>query len=140
LTVSLMMQPLVLSRLLAARGGVSRGMGFIARSLMTMPASTIGTRFYRKAPNGMPALAKLHQRLRELLDIKLPTEGPNMMLRPPALSFSPQAFEVWRSLHDEVEASLSRAGEFGEIPDIGAKIAENAAHIAGNFHVINQGP
>ena len=49
-----------------------------------------------------------------------------MVLAPPSLSLSPPAFGVWRSLHDEVEAELSRVGEFGSVPDIGAKIAENA--------------
>src|SRR5262249_55748805 len=33
----------------------------------------------------------------------------------------------------------SRAGEFGDIPDIGSKIAENAARMAGVFHVIEHG-
>jgi hypothetical protein len=140
LSVSMMMQPIVLARLLDARGGVSRGMGFVARSLMTMPASTIGTRFYRDAPDRMPALAKLHRRVRALRGKKLPTNGPNMTLRPPPLGLSVSAFQVWRSLHDEIEGTLSRTGEFGDIPDIGAKIAENAARIAGVFHVIEQGP
>jgi len=139
LTVSLMMQPIVLTRLLGAGGGASRAMGWIARTLMAWPVSTIGSRPYRDVPD-MPALDVLHRRLRELLDMKLPAEGAGMVLAPPVLSLSQPAFQVWRSLHDEVEAELSRAGEFGNIPDIGAKIAENAARLAGQFHVITQGP
>jgi len=63
LTVSLMMQPVVLTRLLAAGGGASRGMGWIARNLIAWPASTIGFRPYRDAA-GMPALDAFHQRVR----------------------------------------------------------------------------
>jgi hypothetical protein len=140
LTVSLMMQPVVLKRLLGAGDGASRGMGWIARTLLAWPASTIGARPYRNVPD-MPALDALHRRLRELLDMKLPIEErAGMVLAPPALCMSPSAFQVWRSLHDDVEAELSRVGEFASIPDIGAKIAENAARIAGQFHVITQGP
>jgi hypothetical protein len=139
LTVSLMMQPVVLKRLLGAGDGASRGMGWIARTLIAWPASTIGARPYRDASD-MPALAAFHRRLRELLDVELPIEGAGMVLAPPLLSLSPSAFQVWRSFHYDVEAELSRVGEFSSVPDIGAKIAENAARIAGQFHVITQGP
>ena len=44
LTVSLMMQPVVLTRLLGAGDGVSRGMGWIARNLLAWPGSIIGSR------------------------------------------------------------------------------------------------
>ena len=63
-----------------------------------------------------------------------------MVLVPPVLGLAPSTFTVWRTLHDEVEAALSRAGKFGAIPDIGAKIAENAARIAAIFHVVEHGP
>jgi hypothetical protein len=139
LTVSLMMQPVVLTRLLNAGGGASRGMGWIARNLIAWPTSTIGSRPYRDAME-MPALDAFHRRVRELLETELPAEGAAMVLAPPLLSLSPPAFRVWRTLHDEVEAELSRFGEFATVPDIGAKIAENAARIAGVFHVIVQGP
>ena len=139
LTVSLMMQPIIFAQLLSASGGASRGMGFIARSLPAWPASTIGSRSYRE-PSAMPKLDTFHTRISELLEMALPVEGAGMVLRPPPLGLSPGAFQVWRALHDEVEAELSRSGEFGSVPDIGAKIAENAARIAGVFHVASQGP
>jgi putative DNA primase/helicase len=139
LTVSLMMQPVVLKRLLGAREGASRGMGWIARNLITWPASTIGSRPYKNATD-MPALDAFDCRICELLDLPLPVEGAGMILTPPLLSFLPSAFHVWGSLHDDVEAQLSRVGEFASVPDIGAKIAENAARIAGVFRVITQGP
>jgi putative DNA primase/helicase len=63
-----------------------------------------------------------------------------MSLVPPLLTLSGPAFKVWRELHDEVEVSLSHVGEFGSVPDVGAKIAEYAARIAGIFHVVEHGP
>jgi hypothetical protein len=139
LTVSLMMQPVVLTRLLGAGDGVSRGMGWIARNLLAWPGSIIGSRPYRDAAE-MLALDAFRCRVRELLELELRVEEMGMVLAPPSLSLSPSAFRVWRTLHDEVEAELSRLGEFGSVPDIGEKIAENAARIAGDFHVVTQGP
>lgn len=138
LTVSKMMQPVVFTRLISAGDCASRGMGWIARILVSWPTSTIGARPYRTAPDDMPALDGLRQRLRELLDLELPVEGPEMTLVPPVLGLASPAFTVWRTLHDEIE--LSRTGEFGAIPDIGAKIAENAARLAAIFHVVGYGP
>src|SRR5262249_24651825 len=117
----------------------SRGMGLIARSLLAWPASTIGSRSYRDAVD-MPALDSFQRRLRELLEMDLPVQGREMALVPPPLSLSQSAFKIWRSLHDEVEAELSHVGEFASIPDIGAKIAESAARIAAQFHVVACGP
>jgi hypothetical protein len=138
LTASLMMQPVVLARLLKAGDAASRGMGLVARMLPTWPTSTIGSRPYREGSE-MPALGTFERRIRELLELELPVEGAGMVLAPPALSLSTAAFQVWRTLHDEIESELSRFGEFASVPDIGAKTAENAARIAGVFQVFNSG-
>jgi putative DNA primase/helicase len=140
LTSSLMMQPVVLIKLLSIGGGASRAMGLVARFMIAWPASTIGSRSYCEPTDGMRCVAKLHLRLRELLDMPLPTVGADMTLDPHVLPLSSKAFKMWRGLHDDIEAELHRTGEFGCIPDIGAKIAENAARIAGVFHVIEHGP
>jgi hypothetical protein len=139
-TGCLLMQPIILTRLLNANKGASRGMGLIARCCLAWPRSTIGSRLYRPAVDGMPAMEKLHSRLREMLDKSLPTKGPDMELTPPALPLSSRAFTTWRDFHDDVEVALGRWGEFGNIPDIGAKIAENAVRIAAVFHVVENDP
>jgi len=86
----------------------------------------------------MPKLDAFRARISDLLEVALPVEGAGMVLRPPVLGLARPAFTVWRRLHDEVEAELSRAGEFSAIPDIGAKIAENAARVAAIFHVVER--
>ena len=139
-TVSLMMQPIVMARLLGACGGAARKMGFIARNLVAWPTSTIGQRLYVDPPADMSATNKLAARFTELLDMELMTEGPKMALTPTCLSLSPTAKTEWTKFFNEIEVELSRAGEFGNIPDIGSKIAENAVRMAGVFHTIMHGP
>src|SRR6516162_8361955 len=139
-TVSLMMQPLVMARMLGACGGAARNMGFVARNLVAWPASTIGSRSYREPPADMSAIKRLNWRLRELLDSELTTEGPQMALAPPHLPLSWKAKREWTAFFDGLEAERSPIGEFGDVPDIGSKIAENAARMAGVFHVVEAGP
>jgi putative DNA primase/helicase len=142
-TVSLMVQPIVMGRLLNLAGGASRGMGLIARFLLTWPASKIGQRPYQVPIKDMPAIGRLRQRLHELLDLPLPLDPENseiMVLAPPALSLTARARRLWRGFHDDVEAELGKHGEYAEVADIGAKVAENAARLAGNFHVLEHGP
>ena len=135
-----LMQPIVLAKLLALGDGSSRKMGLIARYLPAWPASTMGTRRYRSPPAYMPAMDAFHARLRELLDRDLPiVPGSRMVLKPPALRLTAAAFELWRDFHDATEAALARRGEFGEIPDIAAKMPENAARLAALFYVVDTG-
>jgi hypothetical protein len=141
-TVSLMAQPIVIERLLTLADGVSRGMGLIARFLVTWPTSTIGTRKYRRAPQ-MPAIEQVRQRLTELLNMPLPLDPENptiMALAPPMLRFTGRAQKLWESFHDDVEAELGRNGQYADVADVGAKVAENAARMAGDFHVLAHGP
>jgi len=139
-TVSLMMQPVVMARLLGACGGAARNMGFVARNLVAWPASTIGLRAYVEPPADMSASNRFNGRLSELLDLDLTTEGPQMSLAPPPLKLSWQAKRDWTAFFNDIEGELSRSGEFGDVPDIGSKIAENAARLAGVFHVVEHGP
>jgi hypothetical protein len=140
LTACLMMQEAVLAQLLAAGDGASRGSGFMARFLMAWPVSTMGGRLYRPGDPDAPALARYDARLRKLLDMPLPVEGEGMVLKPPVLSLSDDAREVWIELHDKVERALSHHAEFGDVADFAAKTADNAARIAGVFHVLESGP
>jgi hypothetical protein len=139
-TVSLMMQPIVMARFLGACGGATRNMGFIARNLIAWPASTIGNRPYRDPPADASAINKFNARMRELLNMKLVTEGSHMALTPPRLPLSFKAKIDWTGFFNSTESEMRRSGEFEDVADIGAKIAEQAARIAGTFHVVTQGP
>ena len=134
LTVSLMVQPLVL-RDLAQRGdGLTRGSGFLARYLVACPVSTMGRRLYQEPPSDMPNLARFHRRIRELLDSPLPLDEQGRLVLP-ALRLSAGAFAVWREYHDAVEQELNPLGRYAAVCDFAAKSAENAARISGCLHV-----
>jgi putative DNA primase/helicase len=134
LTVSLMVQPLVLRDLAQRGGGLTRGSGFLARYLVAAPLSTMGARLYQEATHGMPRLAAFHRRIRELLDSPLPLDDQSR-LAPPMLRLSAGAFSVWREYHDAIEGELRPLGEYATVCDFAAKSAENAARIAGCIHV-----
>jgi hypothetical protein len=138
-TVSLMMQPIIMARLLGACDGAARNMGFIGRNLIAWPASTIGNRPYRDPPADASAINKFNARMRELLDTKLVTEGPYMALTPPHLHLSFKAKIEWMRFFNSIEWQMKRSGEFEDVADVGAKIAEQAARIAGVFHVVTWG-
>jgi putative DNA primase/helicase len=134
LTVSLMVQPLVLRELALRGGGLTRGSGFLARYLVAAPLSTMGGRLYREAPDGMPYFAGFHRRIRELLDAALPLDDQRRLC-PPMLRLSAGAFSVWRDYHDEIERELKPLGDYATVCDFAAKSAENAARIAGCMHI-----
>ena len=135
LTVSLMVQPLVLRELTVRGCGLTRGSGFLARYLVTAPLSTMGGRMYVEAPRGMPHLSAFHRRIRELLDTNLPLDEQGRLC-PPLLRLSPGAFAIWRDYHDEIERELRPLGDYAAVCDFAAKSAENAARIAGCLHVL----
>lgn len=134
LTVSLMVQPAVLRELVVRSSGLTRGIGFLARYLVTAPASTMGTRLYRDAPEGMPSLSAFSARITALLSMGLPVDDQGR-LAPPLLRLSPEAFEVWREYHDQIEHELRPLGDFSAVKDFAAKSAENATRIAGCLHL-----
>jgi Protein of unknown function (DUF3987) len=139
LTVSLMMQGVAYKQLLAAGGGAARGTGMLARALVCSPFSTMGMRLYKPMPASLPALTAWNARLRELIGMPLPLD-PEQGLQPYVLPLGREAFEVWRTFHDDVERELCATGEFADIKDIAAKAAENAARLAAIFHVLEHGP
>lgn len=139
LTTSLMMQPSVLQELLGIKGGQCRGTGFLARSLFAQPCSTMGTRLYQPPPN-LAFMEPFNNRVRELLDTPLPIEDEaNMRLSPEILQLSSEAKALWVTYHNEVEREISAEGEYAVVDDFASKSAENAARLAGVFHVFEHG-
>ena len=155
LTVSIMLQPVVLGRLVTGHDGLARGLGALARFLPSWPETTAGTRDYREAPEGgLPAVAAFHARIRDLLDLPLPMafdldlfDAPDLVeggdpleLDPTELRLARPAFEVWRALHDDVERQLAPDGDYAAVKDVAAKTADVAARLAAIFHTLELGP
>jgi len=140
LTCSLMMQYAVLWQLLGAAGGVARGTGFLARFLLAWPASTMGARDYRAGNLDAPELATWDARVTSVLSQPLPNTPKEIALDPPTLFLSHEARARWVAFHNAAERELGRLGEFSDVADFAAKVAENAARIAGVMWVFEHGP
>lgn len=134
LTVSLMMQPLILEQMLAKNGGISRQSGFLARSLIAYPESAMGCRYYQEPSETLAALPEFHQRLTDCLDTSLSLDKAGCHALP-TLALSPQAKTVWVSFFNTVESGLSHASQWQTIKDFASKAAENVARLAALFHL-----
>ncbi|MBL3589169.1 MAG: DUF3987 domain-containing protein [gamma proteobacterium endosymbiont of Lamellibrachia anaximandri] len=135
-SLSLMIQPELFQKI-TDKGG--RGVGFLARTLLAYPESTMGTRLYTPPPADMPALSRFNERARVLLELPLPVND-RFELEPPVMMLSPGALTVWRDYHDAVESEMGVYGELSHVRDVGSKSAENAARIACVFQIWGEGP
>ena len=67
-TISWMVQPSIFRRFMERKGEDARGIGFLARCLVSYPSSTQGTRFLRSIPENLDAIQSFKERIRELLE------------------------------------------------------------------------
>jgi putative DNA primase/helicase len=137
-TLGLMTQEETLKQFIARGMGLVRGTGFLSRFLIAHPDSRMGTRPYSPPPNGTPALQAFHDRVTKILDMPVPI-GPTGGLEPVVLDLSPDAKNAWIRYHDEIEAELSSAGRYSDVPDVASKSAENAVRIAALLHLFQFG-
>jgi len=133
-TVSLMLQPLILQQMLAKNGGINRQSGFMARSLMAFPESSMGERFYQEPLESQTALFQFHQRLKDCLNKSL-TLDKNGCHEIPTLHFSIEAKSCWVSFFNEIETALS--DQWSSIKDFASKAAENTARLSALFHLFS---
>jgi putative DNA primase/helicase len=138
LTVCLAIQAATLREFFGKSGALARGSGFMARFLICAPQSTQGTRHFSEAPKSWPALAAFNRRIAEILNqpVALAADGA---LTPVVLELSPGAKAAWIAFHDAIESELSQGGELHDVRDVASKAADNAARLAGLFHVFDSG-
>ena len=138
LTVGLAIQAATLREFLGKSGALARGSGFLARFLICAPMSTQGTRPFSEAPKSWPALEAFNRRITEILNqpVAMTDDGA---LTPTMLELSPGAKAVWIEFHDEIESELSLGGELHDVRDVASKAADNAARLAGLFHIFSSG-
>lgn len=138
-TVSLQVQPAALERFTEKTAGIARGVGFLARCLISQPPSTQGTRLYQAPPSTMPKISAFQARVSDLLQHPAEfDEFDRLVTRDVPLSA--EAHEVWASFHDEVEMQLVPDQEYADIRDVASKAAENAARIACCIQIFAGGP
>ena len=131
LSVSLQAQPEALQAFQEKHGTLSRGIGFWARFLIAVPTSTQGERTFCEPPDAWPCMATFNNRISKILNgTPEPTEAG---FTPACISLSPEAKALWIDYYDTVESALTIDGEFSNVRDVAAKIADNAARVAACF-------
>lgn len=77
-TISWMVQPAIFKRFMERKGEDARGIGFMARCLVSYPLSTQGTRFLRSRPENLDAINIFNDRVLELLNEQIDLLRPEM--------------------------------------------------------------
>ena len=126
LTLLLMVQPEILSDLCRIQG--ARGRGLLGRFLYALPACNLGTRLYGERPVDGACRLRYHGIVRQALSHPV-LEAPRL------LHLTPQAFELWREFHDQVERRLAEGEDLHDLADWASKAAGAVARIAGALHV-----
>lgn len=128
LSLHLMAQPDVAARLLS--DPVLRDQGLLSRLLVSEPASTVGTRFWREpSPASHAALGQFHDAIARLL-LRPPPLMPlaTRILTPPTLALTADAKQTLVAFHDAVEQRM--ADELAPIKDFAGKLPEHALRLA----------
>ena len=120
LTVLLMAQPNVISRVLSNE--TFRGRGLTARFLYCMPASAVGGRRYRSEPVPDDVYAAYERCVFNMLE-------DDYGSAPEIITLSPEADALMEAFSQELEPKLVK--EYAEIADWCGKLAGNTLRIAG---------
>ena len=133
LTMALQVQEATIRTFFANTKGLARGTGFLARFLVSWPASTQGTRNFTEAPANWPALSNFNSRLTLILNRPAPIDDDGA-LTPAMLTLAPDAKAAWVEFHNAIESELSTGRELHDVRDVASKTADNAARLAALFH------
>lgn len=132
-TVSFMVQEKLFKEFLDKRGEVVRQSGFLARFLVSWPASTQGFRFMSLWDPVWEHLPKFHGRMNELLDATAARRAAGDTGRN-LLSFSLDAKNLWVTMQNNVESKLHDGGELASVRDFASKSMELVGRLAGIMH------
>lgn len=140
MTIGIAVQPETIREFMQKNGALTRGTGWLARLLIAIPNSNQGWRKFKEPPANWPKVAKLNNRLLELLRLPMPLVDGECELDLPVLDFDAEAKACWIDIHDAFEESLRKGGEFADMRDTASKAAENVARVAALFHILEHGP
>ena len=134
LTISLMLQPLMIRGYLGKKTGIARISGLLARFWVVEPLSTQGSRQIHPSQIGAPKNTKatklFHQRLLRHLEASTEISSDQRIV----IRFSPQAQQIWLELYNAVESELGAGGRLADIKDCASKIANIMSRIAALIH------
>jgi hypothetical protein len=129
LTLIFAVQPDVLNRLAGNKEFVGRGL--VARFLVSVPRSRIGSRSLDGPPLDPVTLHEYQDLIGRLLDLPM-AESPRR------LAFSPEASELWLTFGREIEAQVGETGELFAIRATALKMQGSVARVAGLIHAAEE--
>ncbi|WP_410497710.1 YfjI family protein [Chitinibacter sp. S2-10] len=132
LSISLLLQPVILQKFLSNRGEEAKGSGLLARFHVCFPSSTQGTRFIHNPTQSWEHLPKFHQRVRELLEQSQAADLDAS--KRITLQFTTEAQQFWISEYNAFEKEVSPGGSLVLTKEHAAKSADNMARLAAIFH------
>ncbi|EGI2818873.1 TPA: DUF3987 domain-containing protein, partial [Escherichia coli] len=111
MTLSLMVQPGLFDRYMERKGSVARDSGFLARCLISKPATTQGKRFINGAVTPGGSLTAFHERLMELARGSIEKSSKDERY---CLHFSPEAQKIFIDHYNVLEQDLSPSGPLSQ--------------------------
>lgn len=134
-TLNLMMQPLLLEQMLKKGDGINRNSGFLARTLLAYPTSTMGNRYYKEPINKITDhLDTFHRRIKACLSNTQPVDRYGFG-HIPTLTFSKLAKEAWVNYFNYIETAIANEYHWMSIHDLASKASENIARLSALFHL-----
>ena len=123
-----------------------RGQGFLPRFLLTAPESLKGTRMLtadeyekqRQRGNDDKRLKRYWARISELLATEEYIDAETGEVKPPALSLTPEAHNLWRELYNQTESESHKYGELGEVGAFASRVGDHARKLATAFAVFEK--
>jgi hypothetical protein len=136
-SLHLMVQPVIAEKLFA--DDVANGQGFLARCLVTSPASTAGTRlFVDRNPSDSQAFKNYYNRLFSLMSEPYPTHPNNRQeLDPPNILLSDSARQLLIQFHNLIERELASDGKYATVRAFANKSTEHASRIAAVLSIVD---
>lgn len=133
-TISWMVQDAVFQKFMDSKGDQARGIGFLARCLISRPVSIQGSRFIQGDAIELESLPKFHDRITSLLQRHSSVDSKDGEFSRVELHFSPEAQAEWVAVFNQIEQHINSGGVFCESRDYASKVAENIARVAAVFH------
>ncbi|WP_108484565.1 YfjI family protein [Oceaniglobus ichthyenteri] len=129
LAMHLMAQPVAIYGFLS--DPLTSGLGFLPRSLICEPESSIGQRLFANMRRDDASLDAFAQRLKAILSNAMPTLDDGRTLKPARLTLTSDARAQLVEFSDEIERMQLPGGTLSHITGAASKIAEQAARMAG---------
>jgi hypothetical protein len=132
-TISMMVQPMVMNQYLAKHGEASRGTGFWARWLIARSPSIQGFRSSTEAQPTLSGLVPFHARISELLKAYHEKAEKGCVTRD-VLEFDDEAKQLWFQIARDVEHEIKPGLYLSDIGDFGSKYMDIVGRIAALMH------